>query len=131
MYLGEVNNEYYPGLSCFADFMRTYSECAEYPVYCTIARSTTPFSRLTEFHPLDFEIGETGSVFVNTFGLSIVFYSSIAIYESAIIGSHLRGYHLVFHYTLVNGPDVVPYQPVPRVLVHDYTRTHFVSHVSN
>ena len=106
--------------------MRTYSECAEYPVSCTISR-LTPSSQPAEFHPLDFEIGETGSVFVNIFGLSIVFYSSIAIYESAIIGSHLRGYHLVFHYTLVNGPEIVSYQPVPRIRVHDYTRTHFVS----
>ena len=106
--------------------MRTYSTCSEYPVVCNIT-SPLPLNRDTRFTSLDFDVGETGSVFVNTSGLSVVFYSSIIIYESAIFGSNLRGYLFLFHYTLVNGPELISYQPVSRSLFYDYTRTHLVN----
>ena len=125
-FLGEITNEYYPGLTQFAAFMRTYSSCSDFAVSCTISNSSS-LTRATQHSPLDFEVGETGSVFVNIFGLSIIFYSSVVIYESPIFKSEKRGYLLLFQYTLFNGPGSSPSHPIPRMMKFDYTKTHLVS----
>ena len=119
-FLGDVTKDFYPGLSQFADFMRTYSKCSDQAVVCRI-------SDLSKYSPLDFEVGETGYVFVNIYGLSIVFYSSVVIYESEIIRSDKRGYLLLFQYTLVNGPGSASFQPVSHLMALDYTKQHLVS----
>ena len=126
-FLGEITGDYYPGLSQFATFMRTYSNCSDFAVSCVVSNSSS-LTRATQNSPLDFEVGETGSVFVNIFGLSIVFYSSVVIYESPIFKSEKRGYLLLFHYTLFNGPGSYPSHPVPRMMRFDYTKAHLVSH---
>ena len=117
VHLGGVSSDVYPGPFRFAQFLSIYSRCVEGPIRC-----------FSPDGPL--YLDTTGTVLVDTFGLSVVEFRSVVTHESAMFGSGYRGYLIVFPYILVNGPDVGSFSLSGRMqlnkLLMSYTDDHMV-----
>ena len=108
----------YPGPVALRPFLKSYSDCDGFSIKCYSSASALENLKIEE---------DSGMVVVNYRGLAIVTYRSVVTYESALFGSPYRGYLILFHFTLVNGPMNCAVRLPRSIMLHDYTPEHMVS----
>ena len=113
-----MSEDAYPGPIRLRAFLKAYSSSQDFAIQCY--SPDTPLSG-----PL--VTNDASTVLANYKGLAIISYRSTVTYESSLFSSPFRGYLVVFQYTLIDGPLIVPLTIFIGPRLYDYTSDHMVS----
>ena len=117
---GGVSDSKYPGPIRLRSFLKAYQNYDDYAI-CCYSPDVPLYGPLVS--------GDEANVLANRKGLAVVAYRSTVTYESRLFGSPFRGYLLLFQYTILDGPLVVPLSFFIEPRLYDYTSAHMVSSI--